>query len=298
MNQPLIKGIVGYLVTPFDDSGIDVPVLHQMIDRLLQSGVHAIAPLGSTGEAAYLTDQEWNTVATETCRRVAGKVPTIIGIAEVSTAAAMEKARLSEEAGADAIMVLPVSYWSITDAEIEAHFKAIAEVSSLPIMGYNNPGTSGTDMSPELICKMFHEIDNFQMIKESSGDLERMKKISDLSSGNLPFYNGCNPMANDAFSVGASGWCTAAANLIPDLNIQLYECHESDDPEAAAKIFGKQLPVLECIMKKSLPATVKAGLQSLGVPAGSPRLPLHPLAPEAAEELEQLLKTVTDPIQS
>ena len=92
MNQPLMKGIIGYLVTPFDDSGIDVPVLHQMIDRLLQSGVHAIAPLGSTGEAAYLKDQEWNTVATETCRRVAGRVPTIIGIAEVSTAAAMDKA--------------------------------------------------------------------------------------------------------------------------------------------------------------------------------------------------------------
>ncbi len=287
--QPL-SGIIGYLVTPFSEQGIDIPVLHQMIDRLLESDVHAIAPLGSTGEAAYLTDEEWRSVAHETCQRVAGRVPTIVGIAEVATAAAAEKARISEEAGADAIMVLPISYWKITDDEIKNHFAAIAAATSLPIMAYNNPGTSGTDMSPDLICKMFREIDNVTMIKESSGDLNRMKKISELTDGQLPFYNGCNPLAHEAFSVGASGWCTAAANLIPELNLQLYRCHQEKDIRAAEQAFSEQLPILECIMKKSLPATIKSGLLSLGINAGVPRLPLHPLGADLELELAGLIR--------
>lgn len=293
-----LHGIIGYLVTPFNDQGVDGAVLQKLIDRLLNSNVHAIAPLGSTGEAAYLSDDEWISVAEETCRRVNGKIPTIIGIAEVSTAAAVEKAKISEQVGADAIMVLPVSYWNIDDDEIQGHFAAISDASSLPIMAYNNPSTSGTDMSPELICKMYREIENLQMIKESSGDLARMKKILELTDGKLPIYNGCNPLAHDAFSVGASGWCTAAANLIPDLNLKLYRCHQDGDLDGAEEIFLKQLPVLECIMKKNLPATVKAGLLALGFDAGVPRLPLHPLDCEDTRQLGDLLRKLTEPVQS
>jgi len=293
-----LQGIIGYLVTPFSDQGIDVETLHAMIDRLLEANVHAIAPLGSTGEAAYLSDQEWISVAEETCRRVDGKRPTIIGIAEVSTAAAVEKARISEQVGADAIMVLPVSYWNIDDDEIHGHFAAISAATSLPIMAYNNPSTSGTDMSPQLLCKMFHEIETLQMVKESSGDLSRMKQISELSDGKLPFFNGCNPLAHEAFSVGASGWCTAAANLIPELNLELYRCHQDGDLVGAEAIFHKQLPILECIMKKSLPATVKSGLRSLGIDAGVPRLPIHPLSDGDARQLESLLRKLSGSVQS
>jgi len=298
MGQESLRGIIGYLVTPFTDHSVDVPMLRNLIDRLLQSNVHAIAPLGSTGEAAYLTDDEWSLVAAETCQRVDGALPTIIGIAEVSTAAAVEKARISEQVGASAIMVLPVSYWNIDDAEIFGHFAAIAEATTLPIMAYNNHATSGTDMSPELICELFREIDNVEMIKESSGDLNRMKRITELSDGQLPFYNGCNPLAHDAFSLGASGWCTAAANLIPKLNLELYRYHQEKNQEKAQLAFQKQLPLLECIMKKSLPATIKSGLRSLGCDVGDPRLPLKPLASDHAERLAQILVRLTNPVPS
>jgi len=298
MGQPALHGIIGYLVTPFTDHSVDIPMLRNLIDRLLASNVHAIAPLGSTGEAAYLTDDEWSLVAAETCQRVDGKLPTVIGIAEVSTAAAVEKAKISEQVGASAIMVLPVSYWNIDDTEIFGHFAAIAEATTLPIMAYNNPATSGTDMSPELICKLFREIDNVEMIKESSGDLNRMKRITELSCGQLPFYNGCNPLAHDAFSVGASGWCTAAANLIPELNLDLYRYHQKKNQEKAQLVFQKQLPLLDCIMQKSLPATIKSGLRSLGYAVGDPRLPLKPLANDHAKQLAQILVRLTNPVQS
>ena len=289
--QPLaIEGIIGYLVTPFTGDKLNLKVLQLLIDRMLQAQVNAIAPLGSTGEAAYLTEEEWVEVAGESCQRIAGKIPVIIGIAEISTAMAIRRAILAEQLGATAIMVLPVSYWKIDEEEIFQHFSAIADAISIPIMAYNNPATSGTDMSPELICRMAREIDNVQMIKESSGDLSRMIEIQTISEGQLPFYNGCNPMAHAAFAAGASGWCTAAANLIPDLNIALYQKHQQGDLEQAQLIFQQQLPLLDFMMSKSLPATVKCGLDLLGVPAGAPRLPLFPLSPSQGEELSRILQ--------
>ena len=97
-------------------------------------------------------------------------------------------------------------------------------------------------------------------------------------------------MAHAAFAAGASGWCTAAANLIPDLNIALYQKHQQGDLEQAQLIFQQQLPLLDFMMSKSLPATVKCGLDLLGVPAGAPRLPLFPLSPSQGEELSRILQ--------
>lgn len=90
-------------------------------------------------------------------------------------------------------------------------------------MIYNNPATSGVDMSPELIVRMFNNIANIMMVKESSGDIQRMHKIYELSKGELPFYNGCNPLALEALCAGASGWCTAAPNLLGQRPQQLIE---------------------------------------------------------------------------
>ena len=103
------------------------------------------------------------------------------------------------------------------------YYQAIAQATTLPIMIYNNPATSGVDMSPELIVRMFNNIANIMMVKESSGDIQRMHKIYELSKGELPFYNGCNPLALEALCAGASGWCTAAPNLLGQRPQQLIE---------------------------------------------------------------------------
>ena len=119
-----------------------------------------------------------------------------------------------------------------------------------------------------------------------------MVQIQTISEGQLPFYNGCNPMAHDAFAAGASGWCTAAANLIPDLNIALHRAHQQGDADQALTVFQQQLPVLDFMMSKSLPATVKCGLELLGIPVGAPRLPLFPLSTRQSEELAALLQSL------
>ncbi|SDX46274.1 dihydrodipicolinate synthase family protein [Pseudomonas sp. NFACC08-1] len=292
MSTPNIHGIIGYTITPFstDGQGLDLDALGRSIDRLIDSGVHAIAPLGSTGEGAYLSDAEWDQVSEFSIARVAGRVPTVVSVSDLTTAKAVRRARFAQDKGADVVMVLPASYWKLSEAEILAHYQAIGASIDLPIMLYNNPATSGIDMSVELILRIFNAVDNVTMVKESTGDIQRMHKLQLLGEGQVPFYNGCNPLALEAFAAGAKGWCTAAPNLIPQLNLDLYAAVLANDLSQARALFYRQLPLLDFILKGGLPATIKAGLRTLGLEVGDPRLPVFPLDEARNQQLQTMLK--------
>ncbi|MBN7797619.1 dihydrodipicolinate synthase family protein [Parahaliea mediterranea] len=289
-----LSGIIAYPITPFsaDGRGINLPVLTQSLELLLASGCHAIAPLGSTGESAYLSEDEWQQVAAHTVTTVAGRVPVVIGLSELTTEGAIGRAKFAESIGADAIMVIPVSYWKLTDQEIHAYYREIAAAVSLPIMVYNNPATSGVDMSPRLIVDMFRDIPNVQWVKESTGDIQRMHAIAELSAGELPFFNGSNPLAFEALCAGASGWCTAAPNVLGDLPRALYEYVYDGNLKAARDLFYRLLPMLRYVVAGGLPKTIKAGLELQSIAAGAPRKPLAAASDEDISELRRLLAAV------
>ncbi|MDH1512978.1 dihydrodipicolinate synthase family protein [Pseudomonas mosselii] len=284
-------GIIGYTITPFSADGeqLDLPALGQSIDRLIAGGSHAIAPLGSTGEGAYLSDSEWQQVAQYSLERIAKRVPSIVSVSDLTTAGAVRRARFAQQHGADAVMVLPAAYWKLSETEIVQHYRAIGAAIDLPIMLYNNPATSGTDMPVELILRIVREVDNVTMVKESTGDIQRMHKLHLLGEGQVPFYNGCNPLALEAFVAGATGWCTAAANLIPELNLRLYQAVQAGELEQAKALFYRQLPLLDFILKGGLPATIKAGLEMTGLPVGEPRRPVFGLDARGRDQLKTLL---------
>ncbi|QQZ43420.1 dihydrodipicolinate synthase family protein [Pseudomonas sp. SK3(2021)] len=294
MSNTHIHGIIGYTITPFTANGehLDLDTLGRSIDRLIDSGVQAIAPLGSTGEGAYLSDAEWDQVAEFSIRHIARRVPVIVSVSDLTTAKAVRRARFAEAKGADAVMVLPTSYWKLSEAEILAHYQAIGDSIGVPIMLYNNPATSGTDMSVELILRIFHAVENVTMVKESTGDIQRMHKLQLLGEGQVPFYNGCNPLALEAFAAGAKGWCTAAANLIPQLNLDLYQAVLDNDLDRARELFYRQLPVLDFILKGGLPTTIKAGLNMTGLQVGDPRRPVFPLGEAGRNQLQAMLNAV------
>ncbi|HCV37641.1 MAG TPA: dihydrodipicolinate synthase family protein, partial [Pseudomonas sp.] len=239
-----IHGIIGYTITPFSAGGeqLDLPALRQSIERLIDGGVQAIAPLGSTGEGAYLSDSEWQQVAEYSLAQIDKRVPSIVSVSDLTTAGAVRRARFAQAQGADAVMVLPAAYWKLSEAEILQHYRAIGEAIDIPIMLYNNPATSCTDMSVELILRIVREVANVTMVKESTGDIQRMHKLHLLGEGQVPFYNGCNPLALEAFVAGAKGWCTAAPNLIPALNQGLYQAVLKGDLAQARALFYRQLP--------------------------------------------------------
>ncbi|KHO23466.1 dihydrodipicolinate synthase family protein [Mycolicibacterium setense] len=285
-----IHGILAYPVTPFtEDNQVDTPKLAALVDRLVTGGAHGIVPLGSTGESAYLAEAEFDTVIDTTIGVVDRRVPVIIGASDLTTANTIRRAQYAERAGADAVMVLPISYWKLSEREIAQHYAAVGAAIGIPIMVYNNPATSGIDMQPELLVQMFEDIDNVTMVKESTGDLSRMHRIAELSDGQLPFYNGNNPLALKAFNAGAKGWCTAAPNLRPEPCLALYEAIRAGDKGRAEELYEDLRPLLEFIVAGGLPTTVKGGLELLGQGVGVPRLPLLPLDDDGREELRRLL---------
>src|ERR1700685_1567163 len=290
-DQP-IHGIIAYPITPFGEAGIDTGRLARLVDTLVNAGVHAIAPLGSTGESAYLSFDEWKTVVDTTVAAVAGRVPVVVGSSDLTTAGTVARAEYAQQAGATAVMVIPVSYWALNEREIVQHFTSVSDAISIPIMAYNNPATSGIDMPPTLLNRMFETIENVEMVKESTGDIRRMLDLKELSSGALPFYNGSNPLVLNALLAGARGWCTAAPCLRPAPVIALYDSVAAGDTARAEEIYEELLPLLSFIVSKGLPPAVKSGLDILGEPAGVPRLPLLPLNAEDRTELESILANV------
>jgi len=292
MKNVPFKGIISYPITPFDENEkVDIPLFKHLVERLITSGSHGIAPLGSTGVMPYLSDEEKEEVTEATLQQIKGRIPTLVGVSNLTTEKTIHHAQFAEKAGADAVMIIPMSYWKLTDDEIVAHYDAVARKISIPIMAYNNPATSGVDMSPTLLKRLL-EIPNVTMIKESTGDIQRMHHLRRELGEEVAFYNGSNPLALAAFSAGARGWCTAAPNLIPELNISLYNAVEEGNLEKAKTIFYQQFDLLKFIVNKGLPRAVKSGLNILGEDGGNLRSPLKPLHEKETEELKNIIKTL------
>jgi len=292
MNQVPFKGIIAYPITPFDaNENVDINLYKELLEKLIKNGAHGVAPLGSTGVMPYLTDSEKEAITEATVQQTYGRVPVLVGVSNLTTERTIYHAKFAEKAGATAVMIIPMSYWKLTDDEIVKHYDAVASKISIPIMAYNNPATSGVDMAPALLKRLL-EIPNVTMIKESTGDVQRMHFLKKELGEGVAFYNGSNPLALAAFAAGATGWCTAAPNLIPKLNIDLYNAIQDNDLIAAQEIFYRQVHLLKYIVSKGLPKAIKSGLEIRGQDGGFLRSPLQPLSESEVAELEKILNGI------
>jgi 4-hydroxy-tetrahydrodipicolinate synthase len=293
-----LHGIVAYPITPFTRSDrVDEALLARLVEDMVSAGVHAIAPLGSTGVLPYLSDEEREAVAEVVVKKVAGRVPTLVGVSSLTTARTVHHAKHAEHVGASAVMILPMSYWKLSDAEIVVHFETVARAISIPIAVYNNPATGGIDLSPETLARLLR-IPNVTMVKESTGDVNRMHRLVQLCGEQVSFYNGSNPLALAAFVAGARGWCTAAPHIIARLNIELYDTVVRRDLEAARRCFYRQLPFLQFIVAHGLPRAISAALELTGTEVGPLRAPLQPLSRERVEELRRILVALDVPVSA
>jgi len=294
MKNTKFEGVIAYPITPFEENEkIDITIYKKLLERLIVSGSHAVAPLGSTGVMPYLNDDEKEAVTEATVSQVNGRVPILVGVSNLTTERTIYHAKAAEKAGADAVMIIPMSYWKLSDDEIVKHYDAVAKQISIPIMAYNNPATAGVDMSPALLKRIL-EIPNVTMIKESTGDIQRMHYLKKELGDAVAFYNGSNPLALSAFSAGATGWCTAAPNLIPELNIALYNAVQQNDLLGAQKLFYKQVNLLRFIVEKGLPRAIKSGLEIQGIESGYLRKPLQPLTEIEINDLKKIMHSVAD----
>src|ERR671922_1436223 len=235
-------GIIPAVTTPFDHSGaIDRLALEGNVATLLDAGVHGIVATGTMGEAGSLSTSERREVVAAVAAVAGGRVPVIAGVSAGTPAAAIALAADAAEAGATALMMLPPLGYRGDDDEIVAHYRSVAEAAGLPLMAYNNPEASGTDMGTALLARLYDEIDAVVAVKECSGDARRIPAFIDAAPG-LEVLVGGDDWAPEGFCAGATGWVSGVADVAPRDCVALYEACRAGDLERARAIYRRFLP--------------------------------------------------------
>ncbi len=291
-----LDGVIAFPVTAMDDRGeaLDLPAYEALISRIVDAGVHSVVPLGSTGEFAYLNPGERQAVVQATVQTLAGRVPVIAGVSALSTTEAVTYARQAAQIGVDGIMLSIPTYYPLGTAEVHAHVKAVAAATDLPLVLYNNPFTSNVDLTPDLLERL-KDLDTLVAVKEATMDVNRIPQLRAALGDRVSILGGgFDPYALPALVMGAQGWTTGMANLVPERCVALYRAVAVDHDLAAAQRHDRALaPLANLLVRYGLSVTVKAGLKLLGHSAGAPRRPLLPLPKEAEQELSAVLSTLT-----
>ena len=282
------EGIIPAVTTPFDDADrVDTGALERGVGWLLDAGVHGIVGTGTMGEAGSLSPAERRTVIEAIVGAVAGRVPVIAGVSAGTPAAAIAFATDAAAAGADAVMCLPPVGYKADEREIEAHYRAVGAATELPLMAYNNPEASGTDMSPALIARLAERVPAIVAIKECSGDARRLAAL--LATTELEVLVGGDDWALEGFCAGATGWVSGVADVAPADCRELYEHCRAGELEPAREIYRRLLPLARFDMTPKLVQYFKAALDAVGQPGGPCRPPRLPLTEAERADLDAAL---------
>jgi 4-hydroxy-tetrahydrodipicolinate synthase len=244
-----LKGIFPVPVTPFKGSGqsVDYETLERHVDRLLESGIHGLAANGSTSETGMLSDDEYDRVAATVIKRVAGRVPVIVGVTSPSTRGTLDLCKRAADLGASAYLMLPPYFYPLSEREILDHYETVARETSLPIVLYNNPSTSRADLKPELVAELA-KIENIKYIKEATGDIARIYAIKALAGENIEVFAGSDTVFFDSLVAGAIGAISASGNVLASQMVAIYELFaEKKDMDEARARFVRIFPLFRFI---------------------------------------------------
>jgi len=287
-----MRGAFPVMITPMNqDQTVDFAGLRNNVQYYISNGVKGLIPLGSTGEFVSLARHERFKVAEVVLEEVAGRVPVIVGTSAETTHETIEYTRHAKENGAAGAMVINPYYMKPKDDDIVWHFQTLTEAVDLPILAYNNPWTSGIDMSLDLMLRLA-EIPNVFGVKESSGDIRKLRDFIRLAKGKAVGWCGWDDMAMESFLVGADGWVSVAGNVIPRMVTDLHTIAvEQGDWKAGWELYQKMLPL--CIMIESsgkLVQVVKTAMNMLGQAGGPARSPRSMLNEAETARLQAALK--------
>lgn len=283
------RGIIPAMATPFTADGeLNEEALRQLTRHLIEGGVHGLFATGSQGEFWALTPDErqrvWEIVLEET----EGRVPVYAGTGAVTTREVMELNRRAEEVGVDAVSIITPFFVRPTEAELEAHYRSIAEATSLPILLYNNPGRTGVNLSAELVARLA-EVENIVGIKDSSGDLTLTAEYIRLTPDDFAVLSGRDTLIFAGLAHGTEGAIAATANVVPALVVEIYEAFQAGEIERARRAQERLAPLRLAFGLGSFPVVVKEALELIGISAGPCRGPVGPLPPEKRAELRRVL---------
>ncbi len=287
----IFKGAGVAIATPFKENGeVNYDEFARLIEFQIENGTDAIIVCGTTGEAATMSEREHMDVVKFCIERVAGRIPVVAGTGSNCTETAIELSKEAEEYGADAILSVTPYYNKATQGGLIAHFGAVAEAISLPIILYNVPSRTGCNIMPETAVKLAKEYDNIVGIKDATGNISQTIKMMQMADGCIDLYSGDDDQIVPIMSVGGLGVISVLSNIAPRQTHEICaKCLEGDFA-AARELQFKAYPLVKALFSEVNPIPVKTALKMIGFEAGPLRLPLTELEPQHQELLREEMK--------
>jgi 4-hydroxy-tetrahydrodipicolinate synthase len=282
-------GVFPYLVSPVDSSGrVLGEVLQRLASDLIAAGVHGLTPLGSTGEFAYLGREQRTAVVRATIEAANRRVPVVAGVASTSTADAVEQAKSYQRLGADGILAILEAYFPLSDAQVEAYFRAIADAVDIPVVLYTNPQFQRSDLSLDVIERLSAH-PAIRYIKDASTNTGRLLSIMNRCGDRLGVFSASAHIPACVMLIGGVGWMAGPACVIPRQSVRLYELCRAGHWGEAMALQRRLWRVNEAFARYNLAACIKAGLQGQGYAVGDPVAPQAALTAEQRRAVERTL---------
>lgn len=288
-----IRGCGTALVTPFGATPLspDLEAYRELVSWQVDSGVHFLVPCGTTGENVTLNEEEYRTVIRTCVRTVSKAVPVVAGAGTNDTAHTIHLAQIAQKEGADAILSVTPYYNKPTQEGIFRHFRKISEAISIPVIIYNVPGRTGTNISAETTLRLAN-VENIIGVKEASGNLDQIMDILSSRPEGFSVLSGDDSVALSVVALGGDGVISVASNLIPEEMSRLTSLALENKIAEARKIHFLYLRLMNLNFIESNPIPVKYALSRMGRVEEVYRLPLCPLSESNKREMDQELETL------
>lgn len=287
----LFKGAGVALITPFhEDGSVNYEKLTEILEEQIAEGTDAIVAVGTTGEAATLTEDEHIEVVAHTVKVVNHRIPVIAGTGSNCTATAIDLSQRAEKAGADGLLLVTPYYNKATQKGLYTHYKAIADAVSIPCILYNVPGRTGMKIEPKTMADLYHNVKNIVGVKEATGDVGGTAELMRLVDEDFLLYSGEDGIIVPLLSIGGSGVISVLSNVAPRETAEICKKWFAGDVKGAWEEQKRALPLIHSLFMEVNPIPVKAGMNLQGKAVGGMRLPLTEMEEAHQEVLKEEMR--------
>ncbi len=279
------------MVTPFNaDGSVNCEAAADFAEWLLANGSDGLVVEGSTGEAATMFMDEKIAVLKAVVERVNGRAPVIVGAGTNCTASTLELINAVEACGVDGLLVVGPYYNKPTQEGYYQHFAAVAKSTNLPIIVYNVPGRTGSNIEPKTVARLAAEFPNIVAVKEAAGNVAQTAELFRVLPENVTIYSGDDGLVLPFMSVGARGVISVLGNIGGQMLQDVMQLYSEGKVAEAAELNKKLVPLANSLFIESNPIPVKYAVTKVtGIDAGAPRLPLTPLSEAGVAKLDAIL---------
>ena len=287
----IFKGAGVAIITPFNEDGsINFDEFGKLIEMQIENGTDAIIVCGTTGEASTMNDEEHLATIKYCIDKVDGRIPVVAGTGSNSTKEAINLSKKAAELGADGLLCVTPYYNKATQDGLYEYYKAIAEAAGIPIIMYNVPSRTGTNIQPETAVRIAKEVENVVAIKEASGNISQVAKLASLADGCIDIYSGNDDQVLPLLSLGGIGVISVWSNVAPKQVHDMCQAYFDGDLETAKKLQLDAMDLIGALFCEVNPIPVKAGVNMLGIKAGSLRAPLTEMTDAGKERLRKAME--------